>query len=157
MKYICSLIVVSDIERSRNFYTGIMNQQVKTDFGENISFEGDFAIHLESHFGSLIGGKEISYRANDAELYFERDDPETLVPVLENAGVEFVHELREQPWRQQVLRFYDPDGHIIEVGESMEHTAYRLHLEGMGTEEISKITYMSPEMVRAAIGKYESK
>jgi hypothetical protein len=32
--------------------------------------------------------------------------------------VEYVHPLREQPWRQRVVRFYDPDHHIIEVGES---------------------------------------
>jgi len=27
----------------------------------------------------------------------------------------FVHELREQPWRQKVARFYDPDKNIIEI------------------------------------------
>ena len=154
MKYVCPLIVVTDIKRSREFYTSLLKQKVKADFGENVTFEGDFAIHLDSHFGGLIDGKEIRFGGNDAELYFENDEVETLLPDLKKAGVEFVHELREQPWRQQVIRFYDPDGHIIEVGESLEHTAFRLHMEGMDTEKISIITYMPPELVTAAIEKY---
>ena len=49
MKYICSLITVSDIKHSRDFYENILNQKVKFDFGENITFHGDFAIHLLTH------------------------------------------------------------------------------------------------------------
>jgi hypothetical protein len=26
--------------------------------------------------------------------------------------VKFVHGIREQPWRQKVMRFYDPDGKL---------------------------------------------
>ena len=157
MKYICPLVVVSDIERSRKFYTQLLGQTVKADFGENVTFEGDFAIHLDRHFRDLINGREIRFRGNDAELYFEDDEVDALPPVLEENGVILVHGLREQPWRQRVIRFYDPDGHIIEVGESLEHTAWRLHREGLDTEEIAKITYMPPAMVTAALEKYATK
>ncbi|MBT7993509.1 MAG: glyoxalase/bleomycin resistance/dioxygenase family protein, partial [Bacteroidetes bacterium] len=50
MKFICALVTVSDILVARNFYENILDQKVKFDFGENVTFHGDFALHLESHF-----------------------------------------------------------------------------------------------------------
>lgn len=77
---------------------------------------------------------------HSGELYFEDNDLKVLATRLEAEGVALVHPLREQPWRQQVIRFYDPDRHIIEVGESMEHLVQRLKAEGMGQEEIMGAT-----------------
>jgi len=59
MKFICALLTVADIKRARDFYEGLLNQKVKYDFGENVTFEGDFAIHLQSHFSSLIDNRSI--------------------------------------------------------------------------------------------------
>ncbi len=154
MKYICPLITVKNIALARNFYENILQQKVKYDFGENVTFEGDFAIHLQSHFQQLIDNKEIKSTANNFELYFEEDDVESLVNKLKANNVEFVHELREQPWRQKVVRFYDLDKNIIEVGESLEHLVYRLHNEGMTTSEIVKTSNMPEEFVIYSIEKY---
>jgi catechol 2,3-dioxygenase-like lactoylglutathione lyase family enzyme len=120
MKFICPLIAVKDIKTSREFYEKLLDQKVKFDFGENITFEGDFAIHLMSHFSNLIDNQEIKCGGNNFELYFEYDDVDKIVLKLKSASVVFVHEVREQPWRQKVVRFYDPDLNIIEIGESME-------------------------------------
>ena len=54
MKFICPLIVVDDIKKSRHLYEVILGQTVKMDFGENVTFEGDFAIHQRAHFQKLI-------------------------------------------------------------------------------------------------------
>ena len=151
MKYICPLLVVSDMKRSRAFYEGLLGQKVKADFGENVTYEGDFAIHLESHYCGLIDGKAITQGGNTFELYFEDDELEEKAEKLAGEGVEFVHPLREQPWRQKVLRIYDPDGHIIEVGESFERLCFRLKEEGKSVEEIMQITYMPEAFVRQAI------
>ncbi|WP_252187569.1 glyoxalase/bleomycin resistance/dioxygenase family protein [Anaeromonas gelatinilytica] len=62
----------------------------------------------------------------NSELYFEYDDLEELQSKLKKEKVEFIHEMREQPWRQRVLRIYDPSKNIIEVGESLEYLSYRL-------------------------------
>lgn len=59
MKYICSLITVSDMKRSRHFYEHILSQKVKYDFDEDITFHGDFAIHLHTHFKELNDNKDI--------------------------------------------------------------------------------------------------
>lgn len=156
MKYICALLVVESIERSRHFYETIMKQKVKTDFGENICFEGDFSIHQKEHFESLIPGFQSRARTCNSELYFEEDNLVTLQDKLKEYGSEFLHEIQEQPWRQQVMRLFDPDGHIIEVGESMEHTAWRLHTEGKNTKEIARITYLSEKSVLEGIEKFSN-
>lgn len=155
MKYICSLITVSDINHSRNFYERLLEQKVKFDFGENITFHGDFAIHLKAHYKELIDRREINSGGNNFELYFESDEIEKMVLRLKENSVRFVHEAREQPWRQKVVRFYDPDDNIIEIGESMEFVAYRLKKENMTAEEISEIINMNIEFVQKSIEKYQ--
>jgi hypothetical protein len=78
---------------------------VKHDYGENITFHGDFSIHLRSHFRELIDIREVKKGANNVELYFEFDNLEKLETKLNKEGVQFVHKTREQPWRQKVMRF----------------------------------------------------
>ena len=154
MKFICPLIAVEDIQRSRRFYEDVLGQRVKYDFGENVTFEGDFAIHLCSHFQQLLGGRPVKPGGNGYELYFEDDKVDELSLKLKEYGVNFVHEVREQPWRQKVVRFYDPDGHIIEVGESVEYLCFRLYHEGMNVEAITKATGMPEEFVKMGIAKF---
>lgn len=155
MKFICSLITVEDIKLSRNFYENILNQKVKYDFGENVTFEGDFSIHQQKHFSQLIDNKIIHRESNNFELYFEYNNIEEIEQKLINYNVEFIHKKREQPWRQRVIRFYDPDRHIIEVGESMEFLAFRLSKENKSTEEIASTISMSVDFVKSAIQKHE--
>jgi len=100
MKYICPLIVVEDIGRSRAFYEKTLGCRVKMDFGQNVTFEGDFAIHLKSHYEGLTGHKCASgdSRPNNFELYFESGDLDSDYRKITADGAEPVHELREQPW-----------------------------------------------------------
>src|SRR5215470_14580079 len=99
IKFVCPLITVADMKRSRDFYEKVLGQTVETDFGRNVSF-GSFAIHLRPHFQTLIDNKEIVGGGNNFELYFEYDNVEQIVEQLKAEKVEFIHELREQPWKQ---------------------------------------------------------
>lgn len=155
MKFICPLITVSDMATARHFYENILKLKVKYDFGENVTYDGDFAIHLQAHFQCLIDQKKIVSGGNNFELYFEDDHPEKIIEQLEQHQIELVHDLREQPWRQRVVRFYDPDQNIIEVGESMEHVCFRLHTEGKKAEEIEAITMMPQTFISEAIKAYQ--
>lgn len=151
MKFICPLIIVNNIEISKNFYEKVLDQKVQYDFGENISFEGGFAIHLKSHFSNLISINKdnIIQKSNNCELYFEEKDLDSFLQKLKDMdSVEYVHGLKEQPWGQRVIRFYDPDMHIVEVGEPMESVVKRLLSEGSSVEETSKRTLMPEEFVR---------
>lgn len=154
MRFICPLIVVNEMKASRNFYENILNQKVQFDFGENVSFESGFAIHLKSHFSNLISISEndILEKSNNFELYFEEEDMDSFLQKLEEiSSLEYVHELKEQPWGQRVIRFYDPDKHIVEVGEPMESVVKRFLSKGLSIEETSKRTLMPEEFVRQCL------
>ena len=154
MRFICPLIVVNEMKASRSFYENILNQKVQFDFGENVSFESGFAIHLKSHFSNLISISEndILEKSNNFELYFEEEDMDSFLQKLEEiSSIEYVHGLKEQPWGQRVIRFYDPDKHIVEVGEPMESVVKRFLSKGLSIEETSKRTLMPEEFVRQCL------
>lgn len=154
MKFICPLIVVEDIERSREFYIDVLSQTVEFDFGENIQFHGPFAIHQKDHYHKLISinqQRNIVSKCNNMELYFESEQLDKIEHKLKDYEAEFIHNILEQPWGQRVIRFYDPDGHIIEVGESMDTVIKRYHNNSMNAKEISNKTSMPLEYVKSLI------
>lgn len=120
MKYICSLLVVSNFEVSREFYEKMLNLKVTHDHGENIVFENGFALHSSEHFTALIDQRKVRFGENNIELYFESDELDKIEKRLKKNGISFVHTIRMQPWKQRVIRFYDPDRYIVEIGEPME-------------------------------------
>lgn len=154
LKFIAPLIVVNDMARSRHFYEQLLGQKVKFDFGPNVQFDGDFSIHLTSHFQSLLGETvqcPVTRKAHWGELYFEIDEFEPIYQRLNEAGVEFIHPIREQPWGQHVMRLYDPDGHIVEIGESMEAVVWRFYQQGLSIDLISEKSSMPHEFVECVI------
>ena len=66
-------------------------------------------------------GREIIQENNACELYFEESDIEGFVKKLEEMypDVRYVNRLMPHSWGQKVVRFYDPDGNLIEVGTPM--------------------------------------
>ena len=64
---------------------------------------------------------EIIPENNASELYFEEQDIEGFVQKLERLypEVKYVNRLMTHSWGQRVVRFYDPDGNLIEVGTPM--------------------------------------
>jgi predicted enzyme related to lactoylglutathione lyase len=152
MKFVCTLITVEDIDRSRNLYEGVLKQKIKSNYGENIIFTSGFAIHDKKHYQLLIENRKINNESNSFELYFEEDDIESIQNKIIDMGLEIIHMVKEQPWRQKAFRFYDYDNNIIEIGESLEHLVYRLSLENEPIENISRITGMSIVKVKIIIG-----
>ena len=137
MKYICTLIVVKDIEQSKKFYHDVLGQEVVEDLGANVTLTGGFALQTLDSWCNFIhkDSGEIAYGNNDAKLYFEEDDMDTFIKSLSNFEIEYVHPLKEHSWGQRVIRFYDLDKHIIEVGENMTIVVKRFINKGMTVEQ----------------------
>jgi len=156
MKFKGSLYTVKNIDVSKEFYQDLLGQKIKYDFGENVTFDGDFSIQESSHFANMITIDEntILSKSNNSELYFETDDIEEFIFRLKSYknSVQLIHDILEHPWGQRVIRFYDPDFHIVEVGESMESVVLRLHSLGNSIKKISEITQHPEEFVINAIG-----
>lgn len=142
MKPITPLLAVADVERSKRFYGELFDQVVVLDLGENVTFSGGFAIQQD--FAQLVGlpADTVVTRAHNMELYFEADDFDAFMARLEaHEGIDFLHRPRTYPWQQRVVRIYDPDGHLIEIGESMEVIARRFRSEGRTPEEIAPLMH----------------
>ena len=62
--------------------------------------------------------RDIVPKSNSCELYFEEQDIESFVEKLERLypSIEYVNRLMTHSWGQRVIRFYDLDGNLIEVG-----------------------------------------
>ncbi|GAA0176632.1 glyoxalase [Clostridium sediminicola] len=154
MKFKCPLVVVSNIDIARNFYEKVLNQKVKYDFGENVTYEGDFAIQLKPHFANMITINEdrILGESNNFELYFEENNIDGFIDKLKsNKEIQYIHDLIEHPWGQRVIRFYDPDKNIIEVGECMESVVKRFLNRGLSIEETAKRTQHPIEFVEKCL------
>ena len=150
MKYMCPMLVVENMQISRTFYETVLRQKVVLDFGANITFEGSFSLQTKSTWTDFIRktGDDIKFGGNNFELDFEEEDFEGFLKHLENfPDVERLHDIIEYPWGQKVIRFYDPDRHIIEVGESMVSVVKRFLEEGLSIEAVSQRTMYPVEFV----------
>ena len=82
------------------------------------------------------------------ELYFEVDDFEGFIQKLNTyKSIEYVHKPKKHEWQQRVVRIYDPDHHMIEIGESMAEIARRYLSDGFSIEETAKIIQHPVEFV----------
>jgi len=151
MKMLGPLLVVSDLDRSRAFYERIFEQRVVLDFGANISFNGGFSLQSQGSWQKFIHKEagDIKYGCNAFELYFEVEHFEEIYQKMLSANVEFVHTSVEYPWGQRVVRVYDPDRHIIEVGEDMRMVIKRFLRTGMPIERVAEVSQHPLEMVEA--------
>jgi len=129
------LLAVDDMERAVAFYERVLGLRVILDFGANKTLTRGLCLQTLETWRSFIGGKPVSFGSNDSELYFEEDRFDGFAAKLESLDVQYVHPVKEHAWGQRVVRFYDPDGHIIEVGENMKSVCRRFLDAGMTPEE----------------------
>ena len=114
------LVVVKDIERSKNFYREVFGLELVLDNDGNMILTEGLVLQDEAIWKKFLGADVIP-RNNSCELYFEEQDIEAFVEKLERLypETEYVNRLMTHSWGQRVVRFYDPDGNLIEVGTPM--------------------------------------
>ena len=156
MKLKNTLLVVKDMEQSKAFYRDLFGLEVIADFEENVVLTEGLVLQEESVWSSFIE-KEIAYKGHDAELFFEENQMDAFIKRLENwsGEIEYVNRLMEHPWGQRVIRLYDPNGHMIEVGESMEYVARRYLESGMSAEETAWKTQLGIGYVETLMKQME--
>ena len=120
MKFASTLIVVKDIDRSLKFYRDVFDFELICDNDGNMILSDGLALQSESCWKEFIG-KDVEWRNNSCELYFEESDIDGFVKKLEALypDTEYVNKPMTHSWGQRVVRFYDPDGNLIEVGTPM--------------------------------------
>lgn len=138
MRYKGTLIAVKDIEKSKKFYKDLFGLEVVGDFGANVVLTGNLFLQTAETWKNFIHKDEnqIIFENNAVELYFEEDDIDLFFKKLNDFGnIIYVHQPIEHSWGQRVVRLYDPDNHIIEVGENLGKVINRFSDEGLSAEE----------------------
>ena len=117
MKLKYFLIVVKDNDKALQFYHDLFGLELILDNDGNMILSDGLVLQEEKYWTKFLG-KEIIPENNSCELYFEEADIEGFVEKLENyyPEVKYVNRLMTHSWGQKVIRFYDPDGNLIEVG-----------------------------------------
>lgn len=151
MKYNCPVLVVTDMDKTVEFYKKVLGLRVITDFGANKTLTGGLALQTIETYKDFIGTNHISFGGNDFEVYFEEDDFDQFAEKLKECAVEYVHPIKEHRWGQRVVRFYDPDKHIIEVGENMEAVCRRFLNAGMTPQQVAERMDVPVDFVNACM------
>lgn len=114
------LLAVENLDRSIKFYRDIFGLQVVLDQDGNVIMTEGLVLQDARLWKNFLK-KDLIPKNNMTELYFEEKDIEGFVKRLEEADfeIEYVNELMQHSWGQRVVRFYDPDGNLIEVGTPM--------------------------------------
>lgn len=114
------LIVVEDMECSKKFYKDLFGLDVILDNDGNVILTEGLVLQDKKIWQSFIH-RHVIDQNNASELYFEEKDMDGFVRKLEDyeMPIVYVNELMQHSWGQWVVRFYDPDGNLIEVGTPM--------------------------------------
>ena len=137
---------MADINASRKFYEDLFGLEVFQDYGRNIAFTCGLALQQDFDWLVDLPKEKVLKKSNNAEIIFEEQDFDGFLNKLEEyPDIEYLGEVIEHSWGQRVIRFYDLDGHIIEVGEDLKMVIQRFLDTGMAMEEISVIMDVSIE------------
>ncbi|MBR5339892.1 MAG: VOC family protein [Lachnospiraceae bacterium] len=117
MKFKGTLIVVKDCNKALKFYQDMFGFELIRDHDGNMELSGNLYLQEEKYWERFTGRRVIP-KSNQAELYFEEPEIDNFVKRLETLypDTEYVNRLMTHSWGQRVVRFYDPDGNLIEVG-----------------------------------------
>ena len=154
MKFISPLIVVSDMEKSKRFYYDVLGLEVVTDFGANLVLTGGIALQTKDTWSAFIQKQdsEIAFGGNAAELYFEEDDFDDFIQKMNRLkDIHYVHPVVEHSWGQRAVRFYDPDKHIIEVGENIIMVVRGFLNRGLSVEETAVRMDVSIDYIKSCL------
>ena len=120
-----TIICSNDLAKSKQFYCEALGMAVSVDYGLCFTLTGDaIMIHDAKAFSQNIFKKlKRQYQKKPGKgnlnLYFETDQLQDLYDSVKQRGYTLIHGIQMQPWNQKVFRVYDPDGHIVEIGEPL--------------------------------------
>lgn len=146
-----TVLFVKDITKAVTFYTELLGLTIKDNWGTNVSLENGISlweVAKDHTIATTLGEESIRGKSNRTELYFEYEDLFGLEEKLLQNDVVFLHKLHEESWGQMTIRFFDPDGHLIEVGEPIPVFLQRFYDKGMSVEQIEQKTTVPVREIR---------
>ena len=156
MKYCATVIAVRDMEKSLQFYKDLFQQDVLVDLGKNKTLTCGLALQQGLEHIAGFDASTMKFRSNTMELYFETEDFDEFMQLLNSyPQVERLHEPKTFSWLQRGIHIFDPDGHLIEVSESMYSVACKQFKAGKNIEETAQLVQHPLEVVRGWYEQYK--
>ena len=120
MKLSGFLIVVKDCQKAMKYYHDLFGLEMLADYDGNMILSNGLYLQEDKYWRAFLG-RDVIPRSNACELYFEEEDLDAFYEKLKTLypKTEFVNLPITHSWGQRVVRFYDPDGNLIEVGTPM--------------------------------------
>lgn len=151
MNFKGSLVAVQDIEKAKEFYQAVLGLEVMVDAGVHVQLTGGVFLQTVDTWVEFIHKREdeVILENNASELYFEVDDMDDFIKLLDNrSDIDYLHPVVEHSWGQRAVRFYDLDKHIIEVAENIVMVVKRFIDSGMTIEETAERTGVEPKYIQ---------
>ncbi len=119
------LLVVSDLERSRAFYQGVLRAELYREYGGTsavLRFLGTWLL-LVTGGGPTADKPDVRFvapidpRSVSHEMTIRVPDCRATYELLRSRGAVFLTPPVESPWEIRCF-FRDPDGHLLEISEA---------------------------------------
>lgn len=153
---------VRDLARSRAFYEDLLGLTVARVMsrGEQpiaVAYAEGLSIWLASDAYAALyrdaNAAPANLRGGNWENTFETADYAALFTRLQAAGATFLYPPRALPWGQMGFRVYDPDGHILDISETLAACVRREAASGMTIEAICASHGFTPEQVHQMLSE----
>lgn len=145
------LFAVRDMQRALAFYREVLGLEVINDFGANVVLAGGLSLQTLETWAEFLDKpmEDIRFGGNDAEMYYVAEDFDAFLWILKgHPEIKLVRPPQEHRWGQRAVRLYDPDGHIIEIGESLDKVAKRFRDGGLNEEGVARRMDISLEYAK---------
>lgn len=112
------VIVVKDVERSKQFYKELFGLDVILDQEGNVILTEGLVLQEAKVWEQAIG-QDVVWKNHASELYFEETDLDLFLEKFQQyeQKIQYVYLPEEGESKKRAVRLYDLDGNMIEVGE----------------------------------------
>lgn len=122
------ILAVSDLPRSRRFYTEAFHWPVIIDVPVYVEFELPSAMRLglydQSAFvrntAASLAAAAAAGQTSRTELYFFPDDLLQTIETVEKAGGTLLSALANREWGDETAYFADPDGNVLALAREAQ-------------------------------------
>ena len=116
------LVAVEDMDLAVDFYRNLFGLQVVSNHSEIVILTEGLVLQDKKVWNQVLEQPVIS-KSHAMMLYFEERSIEAFVKKLDELygdKIQYLTPLMTLSWGQQLVRFYDLDGNLIEVRTPME-------------------------------------
>lgn len=149
IRYDSAVLMTKNVAEMTHFYVDVMRQTIRFDFGRCQILECGIAIWALDESDPAMKAPGIGSGTNSRlELCFDTEDFENDTAHILSHKPKMLHGVAEEAWGQRTIRIFDPDGNLIELGESIPCFCRRLYHEGMTAWQVSEKTGVTIEQVK---------